>query len=152
MKKIIILSMVFIILQASCGFKPTFSSKDVNFAISKIEVKDKSNISRKIKNNLKIYKNVKNPKNIYSLKINSTRQIDIVSKDKKGNPSNFEMNITTEITIFEKLQLLKSKNFTESFNYENSSNKFDLKQYEKNIENNLTNKIIENITLYLYTK
>ena len=61
------------------------------------------------------------------------------------------MNITTEITIFKKLQLLKRKNFTESFNYENSSNKFDLKQYEKNIENNLTNKIIGNITLYLYT-
>ena len=58
--------MVFIILQASCGFKPTFSSKDVNFAISKIEVKDKSNISRKIKNNLKIYKNVKNPNNIFA--------------------------------------------------------------------------------------
>ena len=152
MKKKIILSILSIILLTSCGFQPTFSSKDVNFAISKIEVKDKSNISRKIKNNLKIYKNVKNPNNIYSLKINSTRQINIVSKDKKGNPSNFEMNITTEITIFEKLQLLKSKNFTESFNYENSSNKFDLKQYEKNIENNLTSKIIENITLYLYAK
>ena len=151
MKKIIVLSILFIILLASCGFKPIFSSKDVNFAISKIETKDKSNISKKIKKNLKTYKNAKKSKNTYDIKINSTKKINIVSKDEKGNPSNFEMNITTEVTIFEKLQLLKSKNFTESFNYENNSNKFDLKQYEKNIENNLTNKIIENITLYLYT-
>ncbi len=62
------------------------------------------------------------------------------------------MSITAEIIIYEKLKLLKNKNFTESFNYENSSNKFDLKQYEKNIENNLTDKIIENITSYLYAK
>ena len=151
MKKIIILSMVFIILQASCGFKPTFSSKDINFAISKIEVKDKSNISRKIKKNLKAYKNVKNPKNTYALKINSTKKINIVSKDEKGNPANFEMSITAEIIIYEKLKLLKNKNFTESFSYENSSSKFDLKQYEKNIENNLTNKILEDITIYLFS-
>ena len=41
--------------------------------------------------------------------------------------------------------------FTESFAYNNKSNKFDLKKYERNIQNNLTNKIIENITLYLST-
>ena len=58
MKKIIILSILSIILLTSCGFQPIFSSKDINFAISNIEVKDKSNISRKIKNNLKTYKNI----------------------------------------------------------------------------------------------
>ena len=151
MKKIIVLSILFIILLAGCGFKPIFSSKDVNFSISKIEAKDKSNISRKIKKNLKTYKNAKKSKNTYDIKINSTKKINIVSKDKKGNPTNFEMSVAVEIFIFEKLKLLKNKNFTESFSYENSSSKFDLKQYEKNIENNLTNKIIENITLYLYT-
>ena len=80
MKKIIILSILSIILLTSCGFQPIFSSKDINFAISKIEVKDKSNISRKIKNDLKIYKNVKNPNNIYSVKINSTRKLPQLMK------------------------------------------------------------------------
>ena len=45
----------------------------------------------------------------------------------------------------------RSNTFTETFGYNNKSNKFDLKQYEKNIQNNLTDKIIENITLYLST-
>tara|TARA_B100000427_G_scaffold262369_1_gene227048 strand:+ start:673 stop:861 length:189 start_codon:yes stop_codon:yes gene_type:complete len=61
------------------------------------------------------------------------------------------MNIISEITILNDEKIVKNKVFSESFNYKNSSNKFDLKQYEKNIEENLTDKIIENIISYFYT-
>ena len=43
------------------------------------------------------------------------------------------------------------KNITtnlENFSYNNNSNKFELKQYEKEIENNLINKIVEKSILY----
>ena len=45
----------------------------------------------------------------------------------------------------------KNSTFAESFDYNNKSNKFDLKKYERNIQNNLIDKIIENVTLYLST-
>ena len=45
----------------------------------------------------------------------------------------------------------RSSPFSETFGYNNKSNKFDLKKYERNIQNNLTEKIIESITLYLST-
>ena len=34
-------------------------------------------------------------------------------------------------------------------NYNNTSSKFKLKKYEENLKNNLTNKIVEDIIIYL---
>ena len=150
MKKNIIILILSAFIITSCGYKSIYSSKNLNFNILEFEVADKTKISRKIKNNLNSYKK-NNSKNFYSIKINSKKEINIISKDSKGDPSNFEMNIISEITILNDEKIVKNKVFLESFNYKNSSNKFDLKQYEKNIEENLTNKIIENIISYFYT-
>ena len=151
MKNKIIIISLFIFFVTSCGFKPIYSSKDLNFNISKIELLDKTKISRNIKNNLNIYKQNISSNNLYTIKINSTKSININSKDTKGDPSNFEMIITSNITILNGEKILKNKVFNENFSYKNASNKFDLKQYEKSIEENLTNKIIENIISFFYT-
>ncbi len=150
MKKNIIILVLSTFIITSCGYKSIYSSKNLNFNISEFEVTDKTKISRKIKNNLDSYKK-NNSKNFYYIKINSKKEINIISKDSKGDPSNFVMNIISEITILNDEKIVKNKVFSESFNYKNSSNKFDLKQYEKNIEENLTDKIIENIISYFYT-
>ena len=150
MKKNIIILILSTFIITSCGYKSIYSSKNLNFNISEFEVTDKTKISRKIKSNLDSYKK-NNSKNFYYIKINSKKEINIISKDSKGDPSNFEMTIISEITILNDEKIVKNKVFLESFNYKNSSNKFDLKQYEKNIEENLTNKIIENIISYFYT-
>ena len=150
MKKNIIILILSTFIITSCGYKSIYSSKNLNFNISEFEVTDKTKISRKIKSNLDSYKK-NNSKNFYYIKINSKKEINIISKDSKGDPSNFAMNIISEITILNDEKIVKNKVFSESFNYKNSSNKFDLKQYEKNIEENLTDKIIENIISYFYT-
>tara|TARA_B100001996_G_scaffold71853_1_gene52746 strand:- start:3129 stop:3584 length:456 start_codon:yes stop_codon:yes gene_type:complete len=150
MKKNIIILILSTFIITSCGYKSIYSSKNLNFNISEFEVTDKTKISRKIKSNLDSYKK-NNSKNFYYIKINSKKEINIISKDSKGDPSNFVMNIISEITILNDEKIVKNKVFSESFNYKNSSNKFDLKQYEKNIEENLTDKIIENIISYFYT-
>ena len=150
MKKNIIILILSAFIITSCGYKSIYSSKDLNFNILEFEVTDKTKKSRKIKNNLNSYKK-NNSNNSYSIKINSKKDITIISTDSEGDPSNFEMTIISEITILNDEKIFKNKVFLESFNYKNSSNKFDLKQYEKNIEENLTNKIIENIISYFYT-
>ena len=43
----------------------------------------------------------------------------------------------------------QSKVFSEAINYNNSENKFNLKRYEDSLKENLTEKIIENLLLYL---
>ena len=150
MKKNIIILILSAFVITSCGYKSIYSSKNLNFNILEFKIEDKTKISRKIKNNLDSYKK-NDSNNFYSIKINSKKNINIISKDSEGDPSNFEMTIISEITILNDEKIVENKVFSESFNYKNSSNKFDLKEYEKNIEDNLTNKILESIISYFYT-
>ena len=59
------------------------------------------------------------------------------------------MIISVEVQIIKDNVIKNQKNFTQNFSYSNNSNKFSLAQYEKDIEKNLINKIIENINTYL---
>ena len=148
-KKITII--VFFLLLLSCGYKPIFSSSETNFSITEIKLFGKMNIGSKIKKNLNIYRNVENKNTFYSLKINADQKKNVISKDAKGDPKIFEIQISVDLTILENNKIKNKKNFKESFTYNNSTNKFDLKRYEENIEDNLIKKIITKITLYLYS-
>ena len=148
-KKITII--VFFLLLLSCGYKPIFSSNETNFSITEIKLFGKINVGSKIKKNLNIYRNVENKNTFYSLKINADQKKNVISKDAKGDPKIFEIQISVDLTILENNKIKNKKNFKESFTYNNSTNKFDLKRYEENIEDNLIKKIITKITLYLYS-
>jgi len=147
-KILIIISFLFIL---SCGYKPIFSSSKANFSITEIKLFGKINIGSKIKKNLNIYKNIENKSIFYSLEINTDQKKNVISKDAKGDPKILEMQITVDLTILENNKIKNKKSFKENFNYNNSTNKFDLKRYEENIEDNLIKKIITKITLYLYS-
>jgi len=148
MKKLIFVVIALFMLN-NCGYTPIYSSKNNNFYID-ISQKDKSKLNSKIENNIKKFSN-QNSENIIQLEISSNKKINIISKDKKGDPSRFSMTISLTINILNKnnYEINKTKNFTEVFDYNNNSNKFSLKQYEKDIENNLINKIIERSIIYL---
>ena len=148
-KKITII--ISFLLLISCGYKPIFSSSKANFSITEIKLFGKINIGSKIKKNLNIYKNVENKSIFYSLKINSDQKKNVASKDAKGDPKIFEIQILVDLTILENNKIKNKKNFKESFTYNNSTDKFSLKQYEKNIEENLIEKIGEKIIIYLYS-
>ena len=149
MKKIL----VFLLLNSflffnNCGYESIYSKGTGNFFIKNIEIKTNNEINYKIKNRLRIFSN-SNSKNKYDLEINALKSIKIVSKDSKGDPKIYQMNIKLEVKIIENYQIIKEINFEENFNYNNNSNKFELKQYKKNIEDNLIEKNIENLTFYI---
>ena len=148
-KKITII--ISFLLLLSCGYKPIFSSSKANFSITEIKLFGDIKIGSKIKKNLNIYKNAENKSIFYSLEINSDQKKKIVSKDAKGDPKIFEIQVLIDLTILENNKIKNKKNFKESFTYNNSTNKFSLKQYEKNIEENLIEKIVEKIIIYLYS-
>ena len=134
-KKIIII--ISFLLLLSCGYKPIFSSSKANFSITEIKLFNDIKIGSKIKKNLNIYKNVENKNIFYSLKINSDQKKNVISKDAKGDPKIFEIQVLIDLTILENNKVKNKKNFKESFSYNNSTDKFSLNQYEKNIEDNL---------------
>ena len=148
MKKLIFVVIALFILN-NCGYTPIYSSKNNNFYID-ISQKDRSKLNSKIENNIKKFSN-QNSENTIQIEISSNKKINTISKDKKGDPSRFNMTISLTINILNKnnYEINKTKSFTEKFDYNNNSNKFSLKQYEKDIEDNLINKIIERSIIYL---
>ena len=148
MKKLIFVVIALFMLN-NCGYNPIYSSKNNNFNID-ISQKDRSKLNSKIENNIKKFSN-QNSENTIQLEISSNKKINTISKDKKGDPSRFNMTISLTINILNKnnYEINKTKSFTEKFDYNNNSNKFSLKQYEKDIEDNLINKIIERSIIYL---
>ena len=149
MKKLIFIVIALFILN-NCGYTPIYSSKENNFYIKEISQKNTSKLNSKIANNLKIFSN-QNSKNIIQLEISSNKKIITIQKDKKGDPSKFQMTVSLNINILYKNnpERNKTKSFSTSFNYNNNTNKFSLKQYEKEIEDILINKIIEKSVIYL---
>ena len=147
MKKIIYIVIALFVLN-NCGYTPIHSSKNNNFYID-ISQKNRSKLNSKIENNIKKFSN-QNNENTIQIEISSNKKINIISKDKKGDPSRFSMIISLTINTLNKnnYEINKTKSFTEEFDYNNNSNKFSLKQYEKDIEDNLINKIVERSIIY----
>ena len=145
--KSILLILLFFIL-VNCGFEPIYSSKKSNFNIGEIKITNKNKFNSIIKYNLKNISNNES-QNKFDLIINSEKKRIISTKDAKGNPELLTMIISVEVQIIKDNVIKNQKNFTQNFSYSNNSNKFSLAQYEKDIEKNLINKIIENINTYL---
>jgi len=138
------------LLLISCGYQPIFLSKSSDFLIEEIIYDNNDKISLKIKKNLNYLSKVENYVKVIKLKLESEKKINISSKDSKGNPLLYKMSINTNITIYSNDQITRQKEISKDFSYKNTENKFDLKQYEKTIENNLIEAIKEDIILILY--
>ena len=69
--------------------------------------------------------------------------------DDRGDPKSFRLELEIK-TIFKKdNKLLNQKSFFKSHDYNNSTNKFDLKKYENSVKENLIGKITEEIIVYI---
>ena len=143
MKKITLTLILFLIL-TSCGYRAIYSNKNLNFNIEKIEKIKKDKLNLTIEKRLKNFSNDQ-ALNKVSLGINAEKQIKIVSKNMQGNPSRYQMIIKLNINIIVNQNKKINKNITQDFSYNNNSNKFALSQYEKEIEEVLVNKIIDEL-------
>ena len=137
----------FFIFLIGCGYKPIFSAKDSSMAITNVEFLNDSKFNNLIKNKLSIYKSIENKAKFYDLTIKTNYNKSISLKDEKGDPKMFFIEISIEVAVSENGLVKNRKIFSKSFSYQNKENKFDLSRYEKNIENNLINKITEDIIL-----
>ena len=144
-----LISVVAFIFIASCGYQPIFISKNFNFQIDKISTAGDEKINRIILKTLENLKKQNNTDKKYSLEINTSYNRIVSSKDTKGNPKTFRIEIISKVLINENNKLKLTKNFMAKANYNNTSSKFKLKKYEENLKNNLTNKIVEDIIIYL---
>ena len=150
--KKIIATLSFLLL-LNCGYEPIYSKKQINnnysFSINTINYIGDNKVNQILKNQLQKTLNKEKKSVELNLNLNSRVEKVITSKDKKGNPKRFLIKIIINLEIYES-EILKGKaKFKEKFEYNNKSNKFDLKQYEKNIQNNLISELSAEIIRYL---
>ena len=128
------------VLLYGCGFEAVYSVKNTNFRFSEIKTNDET-VSAILKNNLSNYYSSDLEKTDYKIKINLEQSRNIKSKNKKGEALVYSIVINGEILIYRNEKLKSTFNVNEFFDYQNTSNKFDLSEYEENIRRNLTSKI-----------
>ena len=147
-KNNIIKILVLLLFITGCGYSPIFSSKESNFSITELKSTGNKKLSNIISNRLNSYKNLES-KNYFSIIINTDLEKKITSKDTKGNPKTFRLNIKSNIIVKDLKGNLNEKLFLKSINYNNKKNKFELNKYENEISKNLAEKISEQIIIYL---
>ena len=128
----------------SCGYKALYSNKNLNLNIIKIEKIEKNKLNLTIEKRLNNFSN-KQALNKISLKIDAEKEIKVVSKNMQGNPSRYQMIIKLNINIIDDQNKKINRNITQRFSYNSNSNRFTLSQYEKEIEEVLINKIIDEL-------
>ena len=142
-----IFTFILLIFLSSCGYEAIYSVKNIenyDFSISKLSFIGDREINLKIKQKLNNY--TQEIKDInFALKITSTSEKIILAKNDAGDSTSFKIKTIVNIDIFNKEKLKSNFIITESFNYDNNSNKFELKNYEKEIKTNLANTIAEKL-------
>ena len=147
MRKILFLIIV-VFLNNCAGYEPILYGKNINFYINRISNLSEDKVSDKIIKKLSPYR-IKGENSIkIDLDINSKINDKITSKDSKGDALTFEKNIQVIISST-KGDKTNEFRYNESFSFNNQSNKFELNQYKKNIEEILINKIFEQLIIDL---
>ena len=146
MKKILL---IFVFLLTNCNYQPIYINKSLNnVKFSKITINGDTDINRKIINSLSFKENEFDD-TLNNLLIKSSYKIQETSKNSKGQVESFRSQIIVNLIITNKKETVLNKNFIKDFSYANKENKYELVQYQNEIKNNLINKIIEDIILFI---
>ena len=134
----------------SCGYQPLYlKNNDLRDHISSVKLEGDKKINRTIISFLNLKEN-KDIKIGNELTLSRKKKIEVISKDKAGNPSTFRSILMVNVSLNDnKDKTIKQKKFSVSFSYNTVQNKFELSQYQKNIELNLIDEISEKIFIYL---
>ena len=143
------LLIILLLLLNSCGFTPIYSSKDSNYNIISIKKNINNNLTSYIQNSISALSNENASKSL-NINLNFTEDISVILKDSKGDPSRNRLTVTIDMSISGVNEnLIASNVFSESFEYNIDDNKFNLKQYEKNLKFSLVEQITQQIIAFL---
>ena len=135
-KKIILL---LLLLLSSCGYEAIYSKKNsLNyvFSISDLSFVGDRRVNLKIKEKLSTFTQSKKDKDLV-IRISSTSNTIVLAKNTAGDATSFKNTISINVDVLINNKFKDNFTILESFNYNNISNKFNLKKYEQEIKNNL---------------
>ena len=143
MKNILIFFYIInLIFLTSCGYKVLNNINNTNFEIVEIDAKGNNKINDKLKKFFFRYKDKENSSRFFNIQLNSVLTKKTTSKNNAGENISFSMKIDVNLDIIENNQIIKSNTFEKKMNYNNLDSKFELKQYENILIQDLTNEMI----------
>ena len=148
MVKYLKFSFIFLFIY-SCGYTPIYKvNQKSNFGLDAIIFSGDKKIGRKIEKNLRKFRN-NQTENIFDANFVSSKIREVVTKDKKGDPSSFKLIIKVKLNLISKTnkETLK-KNFIREVTFDSMDNKFELDQYASNIEKNIIFNILEDMNIF----
>ena len=142
--------LISIFIMSCAGYKPLYSPDSINYFISEVNFDRKDKISQALSKKLLYSGNQENLRKLV-LNLESSLQERVLSNNSKGNPENFELKIQTNVEILYSNNNSDKLEFSESLNFNNRSDKFDLAQHRKNTRKLLIDKVFDKIVKNLRT-
>ena len=144
-KKIILF---FLLILTSCGYQPLYKQVTSGYEFFDLKFDGDQNLSMKILDNFNIVEN-KLDNTLNSLTIKSSLIIEETSKDSKGLVQTYRSSLNIEVSIVKNQKVIQKQSFNESFSYNNKNTRFELLDYQKQVEEILIRKINNKIRLFL---
>ena len=141
--------LIVFIFFASCGYTPIYQTDQISkFKLGIINHSGDKKIGRELLNNLQRFKDKKS-NNIFDIYLTSEKRESIVSKNKKGDPSSYKIELEINLDLVGKKDGKKlSKKFKKGTTYNSIDNNFELNRYKKKLEKNLTTQILQDINSF----
>ena len=138
--------LIIFIFFVSCGYTPIYQTEQLSkFKLEIVNHSGDKKIGRELLNNLQRFKDNKS-NNIFDIYLTSVKKESIVSKDKKGDPSSYKIELEINLDLIGKNNDKKfSKKFIKETTYNSTENNFELNRYKKKLEKNLTSQILQEI-------
>ena len=142
---------IFFLALNGCGYQAINKTNNSNYVISSYKFFGNAQVNKILKRNFDRFK--KNNDNLkeFSITVKSEQVKSNNSKKQSGEATSLTLEILINVEIISDGNELKKLSLEENTNYNNLDNKFELKQFEKIIINDLTNKLIDKIHSTLST-
>jgi len=150
LKKIYLLLLVTFFLN-NCGFSPLYTNQSVsNFQIVNLVMEGDRTINNFFKSNLRQFEKINSDK-IFSINIDTKYNKKVLSKDKTGKITEYEISAEVKFQIISEDKLVKELILSERKNMKDISDKFE-EQKEENITKQsfasiMSNKLINELSI-----
>ena len=139
--RIILITLFF--FQTSCGYKIVNNLDNFKFNIIDYKLTGEKKINNILDKNFKRFEdNISQSTSNFIVHANSSINRSITSKNSSGEALSYDLKIKIVLEIYENNNLLNKTTFNESTSYDNLDSKFELKQYENILIQDLTNEMI----------
>ena len=126
---------------SACGYEPINKTFNYNYYIKDISYSGDLKVNRLLERNFSnLQRNISATK-FYNIKFNTETERIIKSKNSSGEVTGYKLSISIDLIASKNEKKVVEKNYYENVSYSNLSSKFELKQYENILKQDLVRKV-----------